>query len=79
MARDEGRIGPRTRWKEYEPTILDEPAYAAVKGNTSGSRPRELFEDLVGDLEEAYEKAKARAGARGVWGSGRRSGPPIMS
>jgi hypothetical protein len=27
--------------------VEDEPAYAAVKRNASGSRPRELFEDLI--------------------------------
>lgn len=45
--RDEGRINVRTRWKEYGPSVEEEEAYVAVKKNTSGSRPKELFEDLI--------------------------------
>jgi len=45
--RDEGRIAVRTRWKEYLPAVEDTPQYSAVKKNTTGSRPRELFEDLI--------------------------------
>lgn len=45
--RDEGRITVRSRWKEYLPSVEDDPAYAAVKKNSSGSRPKELFEDLI--------------------------------
>lgn len=45
--RDEGRINVKSRWKEYGPTVEEDPVYVAVKKNTSGSRPKELFEDLV--------------------------------
>ncbi len=31
-----------------------------MKKNLSGSRPRELFEDCVEELEEAYDKAKVQ-------------------
>lgn len=34
--------------------LKDEPAYIAVEGNQSGSRPRELFEDALEDAEKAY-------------------------
>lgn len=37
----------RTRWKEYGPSVEEEETYIAVKKNTSGSRPKELFEDLI--------------------------------
>eukprot|EP00775_Hariotina_reticulata_P012499 gene12499-12634_t len=56
--RDEGRIAVRTRWKEYLPAVEDMPQYIAVKKNTSGSRPRELFEDLILELEEEFDKAR---------------------
>jgi hypothetical protein len=37
----------RTRWKEYGPSVEEEETYVAVKKNTSGSRPKELFDDLI--------------------------------
>jgi pre-mRNA-processing factor 40 len=45
--RDEGRINVRSRWKEYGPSVEDDEVYLAVKKNASGSRPKELFEDLI--------------------------------
>ena len=42
--RDEGVINAGTRWKDYLVVVSKEPAYEAVDRNTSGSRPRELFE-----------------------------------
>lgn len=45
--RDEGTINVHTRWKEYQPLVEDSEEYLAVKKNASGSRPRELFEDLI--------------------------------
>jgi pre-mRNA-processing factor 40 len=35
-----------------------------VERNTSGSRPKELFEDFLEDMEGDYEKAKVRARGR---------------
>jgi hypothetical protein len=32
-----------------------------VERNTSGSRPKELFEDLIEDMEGEYERAKVGA------------------
>lgn len=58
VRRSEGRITVKMRWKEYCSTIEDEEAYALVKKNTTGSRPRELFEDLIEDMEAEYDKAK---------------------
>lgn len=31
-----------------------------MERNTSGSRPKELFEDVIEDMEAEYEKAKVR-------------------
>eukprot|EP00878_Enallax_costatus_P007972 GHUV01008338.1.p1 GENE.GHUV01008338.1~~GHUV01008338.1.p1 ORF type:complete len:419 (+),score=115.06 GHUV01008338.1:42-1259(+) len=56
--RDEGIIAVRLRWKEYTPHIEDTEEYQAVVKNTTGSRPRELFDDLIIELEEEYDKAR---------------------
>lgn len=42
--------------QEFRETIRAEPALMAVEGNTSGSTPRELFDDVIEELEEAYER-----------------------
>eukprot|EP00951_Prasinocladus_malaysianus_P039753 scaffold448391_cov29-Prasinocladus_malaysianus.AAC.1 len=36
----------------------DEEAFKAVSKNQSGSRPRELFDDVIEELQEKYEKNK---------------------
>lgn len=41
------------------PIVRNEPSYLAVEGNKFGSRPRELFEDVIEKLEEVYEKDRA--------------------
>ncbi|GBF88168.1 hypothetical protein Rsub_00880 [Raphidocelis subcapitata] len=55
----EGRIGPKTRWRDYGPTVEGEPAYAALTKNRGGSRPKELFTDLVEELEGEYDAARS--------------------
>jgi hypothetical protein len=37
----------RSRWKEYGPSVEEDEVFMAVKANASGSRPKELFEDLI--------------------------------
>lgn len=39
--------------------VKDDPAYRAVDSNQFGSRPRELFDDVIEKLEEKYEKDRA--------------------
>ena len=39
--------------------VAKDPAYLAVEGNKFGSRPRELFEDVIEKLEEDYDKDRA--------------------
>lgn len=39
----EGRIGPKTRWRDYGPTVEGEPTYIELTRNKGGSRPKELF------------------------------------
>ncbi|KAF6257845.1 hypothetical protein COO60DRAFT_1701643 [Scenedesmus sp. NREL 46B-D3] len=56
--RDAGSITVHSRWKAYAPLIEDSQEYQAVKKNASGSRPKELFEDIILELEEEWEKAR---------------------
>ncbi|KAK9828976.1 hypothetical protein WJX72_003175 [[Myrmecia] bisecta] len=56
--RQEGIITAKTRWKEYFKVVKGEEALAAVERNSSGSRPKELFEDLLEEVEAAYDTAR---------------------
>lgn len=64
----EGLLTIRMRWKEYASAVKEEEAYLAVVSNLSGSRPRELFEDVMEEVEEEYE------GSRGVMKEAVKSG-----
>jgi hypothetical protein len=48
--------------------IRKEAEYLCLESNTSGSRPRELFEDEVAEMEERYakDKVKVKAALRAV-------------
>lgn len=51
-------INVKTRWKHYGELVKKHEAYLAVEKNTSGSRPKELFEDMIEDMEKEYDAAK---------------------
>ncbi|KAK4802388.1 hypothetical protein SAY86_000591 [Trapa natans] len=55
-----GIITARTHWRDYSLKIKDLPEYVAVASNKSGSNPKELFEDVVEELEKKYEDDKAQ-------------------
>ena len=42
--------------QEYYPLAKHEDALLAVEKNTSGSRPKELFQDVLEEVEEVFEK-----------------------
>ena len=42
--------------QEYYETVKHEDAYIAVEKNAAGSRPKELFEDVLEEVEERFEK-----------------------
>ena len=46
--------------------MRDEEAYLAVESNASGSRPKEMFEDMIEELEADFEKDKVRFGRCGA-------------
>lgn len=55
-----GLINVKTRWSEYAEHCSGTEEYKAVELSRSGSRPKELFEYLIEDLEDDYDRAKVR-------------------
>jgi len=53
--REDGVIAPRMSWKSFYPRVQRDPTYEDMCANVEGSRPRELFEDLIDDIEEDIE------------------------
>ena len=41
--------------QEYLPRIKDNDVLRAVENNSSGSRPKELFEEVLEDVEKQWE------------------------
>lgn len=48
----------KTRWREYAGAVKHEEAFLAVEANTAGSRPKEVFEDMIEEMEGEWDKAK---------------------
>ena len=42
--------------QEYYETVKAEDAYVPVERNAAGSRPKELFEDVLEEVEAKFEK-----------------------
>ncbi|KAF8410256.1 hypothetical protein HHK36_002781 [Tetracentron sinense] len=55
-----GTLTAKTHWREYCMKVKDLPAYVAVSSNTSGSTPKDLFEDVAEELEKQYLEDKSR-------------------
>ncbi|XP_031281383.1 pre-mRNA-processing protein 40A [Pistacia vera] len=55
----EGILTAKTHWRDYCLKVKDFPQYHAVASNTSGSTPKDLFEDVVEELEKQYHEDKA--------------------
>ena len=45
--------------QEYYELVKAEDAYIAVEKNVAGSRPKELFEDVLEEVERAFEACRA--------------------
>ncbi|XP_022870866.1 pre-mRNA-processing protein 40A-like isoform X2 [Olea europaea var. sylvestris] len=54
-----GTLTAKTHWLDYCKMVRDSEAYQAVASHTSGSTPKDLFEDFVEELEKKYEDDKA--------------------
>ncbi|KAF3447471.1 hypothetical protein FNV43_RR12657 [Rhamnella rubrinervis] len=55
-----GTLTARVHWRDYCLKVKDLPQYQAVALNTSGSTPKDLFEDVADELEKQYHEDKAR-------------------
>ncbi|KAF9621522.1 hypothetical protein IFM89_022540, partial [Coptis chinensis] len=50
----------KTHWRDYCIKVKETPAYIAVSSSTSGSTPKDLFEDVAEELEKQYHEDKSR-------------------
>lgn len=58
--RESGVLTTRVAWRDYVLKVKEHPAYLAVCSNTSGTTPKELFEDVAEDMEKQYQADKSR-------------------
>ncbi|KAM7280653.1 hypothetical protein ACFE04_007787 [Oxalis oulophora] len=56
----DGILTAKTHWPDYCSKVKDLPQYVAVTSNTTGSHPKNLFEDVVEELEKQYHDDKTR-------------------
>ncbi|XP_020276950.1 pre-mRNA-processing protein 40A isoform X1 [Asparagus officinalis] len=54
-----GLLTAKTHWRDYCVKVKDSPSYLVVASNTSGSTPKDLFEDVSEELEKQYHDDKA--------------------
>ncbi|XP_021714834.1 pre-mRNA-processing protein 40A-like isoform X1 [Chenopodium quinoa] len=55
-----GVLTAKSIWRDYCAKVKESPAYLAVARNISGSTPKDLFEDVVDELENQYHDDKSR-------------------
>ncbi|KAL7085342.1 hypothetical protein ACP275_14G276800 [Erythranthe tilingii] len=55
-----GTLTAKTYWRDYCQKVKDSEPYAAVALNTSGSTPKDLFEDVAEELVKKYDEDKGR-------------------
>lgn len=55
-----GVLTAKTSWREFCAKVKESSPYLAVARNTSGSTPKDLFEDVVDELENQYHDDKSR-------------------
>uniref|UniRef100_A0A1D1XH56 Pre-mRNA-processing factor 40 A n=1 Tax=Anthurium amnicola TaxID=1678845 RepID=A0A1D1XH56_9ARAE len=55
-----GVLTAKTHWRDYCLKVKDSPPYVTVSSNTSGSTPKDLFEDVAEELEKQYHEDKSR-------------------
>ncbi|KAG0477800.1 hypothetical protein HPP92_012519 [Vanilla planifolia] len=54
-----GILTAKTHWRDYCLKVKDSAPYLAVSSNTSGSTPKDLFEDVAEELEKQFNDDKA--------------------
>ena len=52
----DGVIQPRMPWKSFVARVENDARYLDMCQNLDGSRPRELFEDLINDIEDENDR-----------------------
>ncbi|GMP45548.1 hypothetical protein CsSME_00014039 [Camellia sinensis var. sinensis] len=55
-----GILTAKTHWRDYCMKVKDSSPYQAVALNTSGSTPKDLFEDVAEELEKLFHEDKTR-------------------
>ncbi|KAI3685869.1 hypothetical protein L6452_35130 [Arctium lappa] len=55
-----GTLTAKSQWRDYCQKVKESVAYQAVASNTSGSTPKDLFEDVAEELEKKYHEDKTR-------------------
>ncbi|KAG0497796.1 hypothetical protein HPP92_002487 [Vanilla planifolia] len=55
-----GILTAKTHWRDYCLKVKDSTPYLAVSSNTSGSTPKDLFEDVAEELEKQFHDDKAQ-------------------
>ncbi|KAL5558702.1 hypothetical protein UlMin_034913, partial [Ulmus minor] len=56
----DGTLSAKSHWRDYCLKVKDLPQYQAVASNTSGSTPKDLFDDVYEGLENLYHEDKGR-------------------
>lgn len=64
--REQGVLKARTKWRKYRDIIRKEYEFLCMETNLSGSRPRELFADVLSDLNDRFNQdaVKVKAALR---------------
>ncbi|KAK6120994.1 hypothetical protein DH2020_045264 [Rehmannia glutinosa] len=55
-----GILTANSHWRDYCIKVKDAPAYLAVSSNTAGSTAKDLFDDVIDDLEKQYLEDKEK-------------------
>ncbi|KAL6514633.1 hypothetical protein OROGR_020212 [Orobanche gracilis] len=55
-----GILTAKSHWRDYCVKVKDAPAYTAVSSNTSGFTAKDLFDDVIEDLEKQYLEDKEK-------------------
>ncbi|XP_042451538.1 pre-mRNA-processing protein 40A-like isoform X2 [Zingiber officinale] len=53
-----GILTAKTHWRDYCAQVKDSAPYLAVASNSSGSTPKDLFEDVFEELQKQYHEEK---------------------
>ncbi|CAM8979235.1 unnamed protein product [Rhodiola kirilowii] len=56
----DGTLTAKTQWRDYCMKVKESLPYMAVASNTSGSTPKDLFEDVIEELQDKYHEDKTR-------------------